>query len=160
VGGPSQQYRFVNKPPLRAEKKPQLCDKCTRQKRPRSPSSSSASADKDETPARDSDLIKKIEAFRIDDEEALTAFYNEAFEQIQQVALKVILKAWIKAIQPKKQSTFPYSSSNLDTKKAKIPRSKMRDEPRVPPWWPIDKDVRHKEPDHISKDGKVLRHGS
>lgn len=158
AAGPSQRYRLVEKPSVRVKKRVRICDKRTSKKRPRSMSASPSSADKDEDDVsdRDPDVIKMIQRFRIDDEQALTAFYDEAFEQIQQTALKVILKAWIKVIQPKKQTDFPYISSNPEARKGRKAKGKIYDEPRVPPWWPTDKGVRHKEPDHISKEGRAF----
>lgn len=81
----------------------------------------------------------------ISDEKALWAFYEERFKTIQQTACKLIAKAWVKAVEPKKQSTHPYTG---------------RDE-KAPEWWPRpwgpnqEHRVRHKEPDHLYKRGKT-----
>jgi hypothetical protein len=53
--------------------------------------------------------------------------------------LKVMCKSFIKAIDPNKRSTYPYSKSN--------PAPGEPQTPRYPPWWPSD--VRFKEPDHL-----------
>ncbi|KAJ9603753.1 hypothetical protein H2200_011939 [Cladophialophora chaetospira] len=65
---------------------------------------------------------------RVDDIERLAKWYKEAFIRLQQVACRLVAKAWIKKIHPKKQSTHPYN------------------------------DVQHKEPDHISRRTQLLVH--
>ncbi|KAI3625510.1 hypothetical protein CBS9595_000871 [Malassezia furfur] len=62
-----------------------------------------------------------------------TAFLEMRFGQLQQVMCKMIAKEWIKVIEPKKQTRYPYNKG----------------EEAKPSWWP--KDVRHKEPDHLMK---------
>lgn len=66
-------------------------------------------------------------------------FYGDRLKDCQQTACKLIAKAWIKAVEPKKQSNHPYTG---------------KDE-RAPDWWPKAKEqkVRHKEPDHLYKAG-------
>jgi len=72
-------------------------------------------------------------------------WFNDAFRAVQQVSCRVIAKEWIKTIHPKKQSTHPYNGKN--------PRTREIGDPNLtkPPYWP--KDVIHKEPDHINKEG-------
>lgn len=71
-------------------------------------------------------------------------FYEQRFKNCQQSACKLIAKAWVKAVEPKKQSTHPYTGSDA----------------RAPDWWPKpwgptkDDKVRHKEPDHLYKRGE------
>lgn len=80
---------------------------------------------------------------RINEKEVVKQFYHDLLKECQQNACKLIAKAWIKAVEPKKQSTHPYTG---------------KDE-KAPDWWPRpwgstkDEKVRHKEPDHL------LRHG-
>jgi hypothetical protein len=69
----------------------------------------------------------------ISDHDAVTTFYMTRLRQMQQLMCKVVAKAWIKVIEPKKQSNFPYN----------------RGDESKPAWWP--QDVRHKEPDHLMK---------
>jgi hypothetical protein len=71
----------------------------------------------------------------ISDHDAVTTFYMTRLRQMQQLMCKVVAKAWIKVIEPKKQSNFPYN----------------RGDESKPAWWP--RDVRHKEPDHLMKPG-------
>lgn len=70
--------------------------------------------------------------------EAVTTFFETRFRQMQQLTCKVVAKAWIKVIEPKKQSNFPYN----------------RGEESKPSWWPAG--ARHKEPDHLMKPERLL----
>ncbi|EGG00183.1 uncharacterized protein MELLADRAFT_112093 [Melampsora larici-populina 98AG31] len=65
--------------------------------------------------------------------QSISQFLEGKFGQLQQNLCKLVCKAWIKVIEPKKQTKFPYRGG--DTRK--------------PDWWPAD--VRHKEPDHLAK---------
>lgn len=56
-----------------------------------------------------------------------------AFKLLRQVPCKAIAKLWIKIIEPRKKTRFPY----------------IKGDARKPTWWP--KDVEHKEPDHLHK---------
>ncbi|CCG82389.1 Ydr124wp-like protein [Taphrina deformans PYCC 5710] len=69
----------------------------------------------------------------IGDHEEVTGFLETRFRQLQQLVCKIVAKAWIKVIEPKKQTRYPYNKGE-DSK---------------PAWWP--EDVRHKEPDHLKK---------
>ncbi|SPO28229.1 uncharacterized protein UTRI_04628_B [Ustilago trichophora] len=66
-------------------------------------------------------------------EAARTAFLELRFGQLQQGVCKTVAKAWIKIIEPKKQTRCPYNKG----------------EAGKPDWWPAG--VRHKEPDHLMK---------
>jgi len=70
---------------------------------------------------------------KLKDEAARTAFLELRFSQLQQVMCKMIAKEWIKVIEPKKQTRFPYNKGEAGR----------------PGWWPAG--VRHKEPDHLMK---------
>jgi hypothetical protein len=74
----------------------------------------------------------------ITDSAALKGFYSQCFRDIQQFGCKVIGKAFIKFYHPKKQASNPYTKGNHG----------------APTWWPLDKGVKHKEPDHILKERK------
>ncbi|KAM7191375.1 Protein of unknown function (DUF2841) domain containing protein, partial [Rhypophila sp. PSN 637] len=69
-------------------------------------------------------------------------FYLQRFKDIQQLACRMIAKAWIKAVAPKEQSKHPYTGD------------------QIPNWWPklrLDSGqiVRHKEPDHLLKNERL-----
>lgn len=81
---------------------------------------------------------------RISDRAAIRAFYERCFKDFQQQGCKIFGKAWVKMMEPKKQSNHPYVKGNQTGK--------------APPWWPPtegnkDEAVRHKEPDHLGKGG-------
>lgn len=63
-------------------------------------------------------------------------YYSQRFSALQQATCKLVTKAWIKIIEPKKQMRFPYKNG----------------EGLKPTWWP--EGVRHREPDHLSKTGE------
>ncbi|KAI0390253.1 hypothetical protein F5Y17DRAFT_471974 [Xylariaceae sp. FL0594] len=84
----------------------------------------------------------------IGDDKAVYAFYDERLRLCQQSACKTIAKAWVKALEPRKQSKYPYTRG-LDS---------------APEWWPrtyvksgtdVIQKMRHREPDHLSKDERV-----
>lgn len=66
--------------------------------------------------------------------DAILTFFTTTFKAIQQQALKQILKAWIKELEPHKQKHHPY--------KGKV----------FPPYWPTQVDF--VEPDHQRTEGK------
>lgn len=84
-------------------------------------------------------------------------FLKMRFTQIQQLATKVIAKAWIKAICPKKQANFPYVDSNPRADQSQKRRRPRHDgPPRIPLFWPDIDLCRHKEPDHTRKTGAYV----
>ncbi|CAO1618512.1 unnamed protein product [Sympodiomycopsis kandeliae] len=70
---------------------------------------------------------------RLNNRAERTDFLLLRFSQMQQGMCKTVAKAWIKIIEPKKQTRCPYN----------------RGEEGKPDWWP--EGVRHKEPDHLMK---------
>ncbi|KAL2753619.1 hypothetical protein ACRALDRAFT_2110380 [Sodiomyces alcalophilus JCM 7366] len=84
-------------------------------------------------------------ALRIGDSQEVWDFYDQRFRNCQQTACKLIAKAWVKVVEPKKQTNHPYTG---------------QDE-KAPAWWPKpwgptkDEKVRHKEPDHLYKKERV-----
>nr|AAG38543.1 Ydr124wp-like protein [Pneumocystis carinii] len=73
----------------------------------------------------------------IGDTAEVIAFMESRFKQLQQSVCKIVAKAWIKVIEPKKQTRYPYNRGD---------RSK-------PSWWP--ENIRHKEPDHLMKSERI-----
>jgi hypothetical protein len=79
----------------------------------------------------------------IGDDAARDEVYRQCFKDMQQNGCKVLGKAWVKLLEPKKQSTYPY------TKGAS----------KRPPWWPAmtgPNKIRHKEPDHLHKRERII----
>ncbi|KAF4503882.1 hypothetical protein G6O67_008818 [Ophiocordyceps sinensis] len=89
--------------------------------------------------------VSSRKGIKVGDSEAVWNFYEQRFKNCQQTACKLIAKAWVKAVEPKKQSTHPYTGSDE----------------KAPDWWPKpwgptkDDKVRHKEPDHLYKRERV-----
>ncbi|TVY82745.1 Uncharacterized protein LSUE1_G001420 [Lachnellula suecica] len=85
--------------------------------------------------------VQKYQYLKIGDEEEVTKFYNLRFRDMQQSACKVMGKAFVKLVEPKKQTHYPYTKGD----------------PKAPPWWPStgDQSVRHKEPDHLLKPERI-----
>ncbi|EIW69431.1 hypothetical protein TREMEDRAFT_71620 [Tremella mesenterica DSM 1558] len=69
---------------------------------------------------------------------AVEDYYNTRFNALQQATCKLVVKAWIKVIEPKKQMKFPYNKG----------------EEYRPAWWP--EGVKHREPDHLSKQERLV----
>ncbi|KAJ2907228.1 uncharacterized protein MKZ38_006522 [Zalerion maritima] len=82
---------------------------------------------------------------QIGKKEEVLEYYAQQFRNLQQTACKLIAKAWVKQVEPKKQSVHPYTGA----------------ESKAPDWWPKawgptkDEKVRHKEPDHLYKRERV-----
>ncbi|ODQ66657.1 hypothetical protein NADFUDRAFT_41284 [Nadsonia fulvescens var. elongata DSM 6958] len=64
-------------------------------------------------------------------------YYHQCFRSILQITCKIIAKHWIKAIEPRKQTNFPYKGRNKTQ----------------PKWWPSE--VEHREPDHLKIDERI-----
>lgn len=64
-------------------------------------------------------------------------FLYNCFEEFQQIPCKLLAKAWIKVVEPRKQSKYPYKNG----------------EKSRPFWWPPN--CIHREPDHLKKDERI-----
>ncbi|KAF3901730.1 hypothetical protein AA313_de0200914 [Arthrobotrys entomopaga] len=73
----------------------------------------------------------------IGDEAAVANYLWRKFVELQQLDCKVIAKAWVKVIEPKKQAHSPYNGGDATR----------------PWWWPSD--APHKEPDHLLKNARI-----
>lgn len=91
-------------------------------------------------------VVHAKRAIKIGNKDEVWKLYESRFKSMQQFACKIIAKAWIKLIAPKKQSNYPYTGSDK----------------KAPDWWPKawgnarDEKVRHKEPDHLYKAGLFI----
>ena len=84
----------------------------------------------------------KTQQLRIGDEEEVKRFYLGRFKDMQQNACKILGKAFVKLVEPKKQTHHPYTGGDAGR----------------PLYWPFGQPgtpeyVRHKEPDHLYKNG-------
>ncbi|KAL8734882.1 MAG: hypothetical protein Q9166_001234 [cf. Caloplaca sp. 2 TL-2023] len=108
--------------------------------------------------------IDEFDSIESDNCRALAEYYTRGFCQVGQLLIKGILKAWIKVMHPKKQSTHPYNGGK--TKKQQRESGVVDDNigrHTAPSWWPTQVDwksgrgCRHREPDHLVKsERKVL----
>ncbi|KAL4933134.1 uncharacterized protein BDV17DRAFT_147954 [Aspergillus undulatus] len=78
----------------------------------------------------------------IGETQKIREYYSTAFKAVQQQSCRTLCKAFIKAIEDKKQVHFPYNGG--PTKEP---------EKTKPSWWPAN--VKHKEPDHLLKDERL-----
>ena len=86
--------------------------------------------------------VAKTQQLRIGDDAEVLKFYYVRFKDMQQSSCKVMGKAFVKLVEPKKQTHHPYTKGDV----------------KAPPWWPPtvgENHVRHKEPDHLLKPGKI-----
>lgn len=88
---------------------------------------------------------RKTQTLQIGDSAQVEEFYKTRFKDMQQTACKTIGKAFVKLVEPKKQTHHPYTKGDTS----------------APSWWPtnkldIDHYVRHKEPDHLYKKERIL----
>ena len=84
--------------------------------------------------------VQKTQQLMIGDAAEVEKFYFVRFRDMQQSACKVMGKAFVKLVEPKKQTHHPYTKGDV----------------KAPPWWPNttgENSVRHKEPDHLLKPG-------
>jgi hypothetical protein len=84
----------------------------------------------------------------VKDRELLRLYYEKAFQNLQQTNCRVIAKAYIKLVEPRKQVNYPYNGRKIVDG---ITRQ-LEPEATKPPWWPSG--VSHREPDHLPKVGK------
>jgi hypothetical protein len=84
------------------------------------------------------------------DTDLLGRYYKKAFENLQQTNCRVLAKAYIKLVEPRKQVNYPYNGRKIV---AGTPRQLDPNETK-PPWWPSG--VSHREPDHLPKSGKKI----
>jgi hypothetical protein len=85
--------------------------------------------------------VVKAQQLTIGNEAEVEAFYNTRFKDMQQSSCKVMGKAFVKLVEPKKQTHHPYTKGD----------------DKAPPWWPKttgELHVRHKEPDHLLRPGQ------
>ncbi|KAK0101071.1 hypothetical protein ONS95_012943 [Cadophora gregata] len=85
---------------------------------------------------------QKPTTLRIGNEKELEKFYHARFTELQNTPCKILAKAFVKAVEPRKQSRYPYSKGQIN----------------APPWWPAlsgTNSVRHKDPDHLFKQERI-----
>ncbi|KAJ5948907.1 hypothetical protein N7454_002214 [Penicillium verhagenii] len=81
---------------------------------------------------------------RIGDIQKVMAYYEGAFKHFQQLNCRMVAKAFIKYIEPRKQES---------PRQELLPGSTGDPEKTKPEWWPPG--VMHKEPDHLRKEYRI-----
>lgn len=99
-----------------------------------------------------------LRPIRVDDSVTLDKCIEAIFDYMQQMACKRIAKAWIKSVEPLKQTNFPYNGGKKKREAATSFGDQNPGEITRPEWWPPsegwpDHGCRHKEPDHLKKPG-------
>ncbi|KAL3477500.1 hypothetical protein BJX99DRAFT_269764 [Aspergillus californicus] len=91
----------------------------------------------------------KRSTFRVGQTKLLRAYYEKAFDCFHQLNCRVIAKAFVKLVEPRKQVSHPYNG-----KKTVAGSTQTLDpESTKPKWWPSG--VKHKEPDHLIKPERI-----
>ncbi|KAL4808185.1 hypothetical protein BDV18DRAFT_158296 [Aspergillus unguis] len=79
----------------------------------------------------------------------LRKYYEKAFDSLQQTNCRILAKAYIKLVEPRKQVNYPYNGHKTI---AGVPQQFDPEETR-PLWWPSG--VTHREPDHLRKPERI-----
>lgn len=136
-GAPNRTVERRQLPPVGGDDWEEVSESARKRQRPRHQS-------------REDDQERRItstprRSMRLDDSPMLYEFYTTCLQEAQQTVCKLMSKAWIKVVEPKKQSMHPYTGSDA----------------KAPSWWPKPAEenskegrVRHKEPDHLYKNGE------
>lgn len=82
------------------------------------------------------------------DHDFLVLYYKMVFENLRQTNCRILAKAYIKLVEPRKQVSYPYNGRKF------VEGALKQFDPDMtkPPWWPSG--VTHREPDHLPKVGK------
>lgn len=98
-------------------------------------------------------LMQNLQVERVcaGDADEVVSCLRRQLKGIQQLALKQIVRAWIKGICPGKQAVFPYLT------KGRRGRGILPDGV-VPRWWPAVEVCRFKAPDHLRSAGQSVHH--
>lgn len=89
----------------------------------------------------------------IGDTPKVLAYYEGALKHFQQLNCRMVAKAFIKFIEPRKQVKHPYNGGKAPAGSA--PGTTGDPEKTKPEWWPPG--VMHKEPDHLRKECTFVR---
>ncbi|QLG74541.1 hypothetical protein HG535_0G04240 [Zygotorulaspora mrakii] len=93
-------------------------------------------ADHSQIPSQETHDYKTFK-LAVDRPSQVEKYVESALKLLRQVPCKVIAKVWIKIIEPKKKTKYPY----------------IKGDSTKPSWWPND--VEHKEPDHLRKPDRL-----
>jgi hypothetical protein len=88
----------------------------------------------------------------IRDKDFLHRYYEKVFQNLQQTNCRVLAKAFVKLVEPRKQVNYPYNGRKIVAGRTQ----QLEPDETKPPWWPSG--VSHREPDHLPKAGKGENH--
>lgn len=88
----------------------------------------------------------------IRDKDFLHRYYEKVFQNLQQTNCRVLAKAYVKLVEPRKQVNYPYNGRKIVAGRTQ----QLEPDETKPPWWPSG--VSHREPDHLPKAGKKEHH--
>lgn len=88
----------------------------------------------------------------VKDRDLLRHYYEKIFQNLQQTNCRVLAKAYVKLVEPRKQVNYPYNGRKIIAGRTQ----QLSPEATKPPWWPSG--VSHREPDHLPKVGKNHTH--
>ncbi|CAI7599363.1 unnamed protein product [Penicillium viridicatum] len=87
---------------------------------------------------------------RIGDTKKVMVYYKDTLNRFLQFNCRVILRAFIKFLEPRKQYRYPYNGKAPAGSASSIERNPEATKPK---WWPSG--IRHKEPDHMVKEDRI-----
>lgn len=90
--------------------------------------------------------VEAMSSDRVDEE------VDILLRRLQQDGCQMLAKGWIRAIEPRKQFKYPYNGGKLKDESIKLYGSANPGALTRPPWWPAE-GCRHREPDHVRKEG-------
>ncbi|KAI9370303.1 hypothetical protein BJX61DRAFT_549070 [Aspergillus egyptiacus] len=76
-------------------------------------------------------------------------YYEKAFDSLQQINCRILAKAYIRLVEPRKQVNYPYNGRRVIFGSSQ----KLDPEATKPAWWP--RGVTHREPDHLRKPERI-----
>lgn len=83
------------------------------------------------------------------DKEFLGRYYEKIFLNLQQTNCRVLAKAYVKLVEPRKQVNYPYNGRKIVAGKTQ----QLDPDETKPPWWPTG--VSHREPDHLPRAERI-----
>ncbi|KAJ5182869.1 hypothetical protein N7492_000485 [Penicillium capsulatum] len=101
----------------------------------------------DFSPSGSSEMVP----LRVGDTQKILNYYEGALKHFQQLNCRMVAKAFIKFIEPRKQVRHPYNGGKAPPGSA--PGTSGDPEKTKPEWWPPG--VMHKEPDHLRKEYRI-----
>ncbi|KAJ5819429.1 hypothetical protein N7474_005020 [Penicillium riverlandense] len=85
----------------------------------------------------------------IRDKDFLRRYYEKVFENLQQINCRILAKAYVKLVEPRKQVNYPYNGRKVVAGRTR----QLEPDATKPPWWPSG--VSHREPDHLPKAERI-----